>query len=323
LAPNMIDGANTAAVLILGSSYTNTYNYGSLEFQMEASVGGGFNQRPNRMRLGVQTAYSEPDTATGIYIDANDRFYNARQTFDDGGGNMTVAGNLAVNGELQLKSSGVGILGLETNGVYLDSAFMNVNFQSNASSTNTWGVKNTSGVGAFSVSNGNVVTTTNNTLDNGSGAATIAGNLTVTSNTLVNSVGDDITLPATSGTIALTHNYFMGSATSTTFTGVFSRGITSSGVTITIPASTTYSVQMQCSGEVATTVTASISPTIASSITTYGNPIAQVANNASTNSFMTATGLFTVVTGSTAGTITFNVYSFSSYTLTVLVNQLL
>jgi len=114
----------------------------------------------------------------------------------------------------------------------------------------------------------------------------------------------------------------MGSATSTTFTGVFSRGITSSGVTITIPASTTYSVQMQCSGQVATTVTGSISPTIASSITTYGNTIAQVANNASSNSFMTATGLFTVVTGSTAGTITFNVYDFSSYTMTVLVNQL-
>jgi len=285
LVPNMINAENTAAVLILGSTYTNTYNYGSLEFQMQSSVGGGFNQRGNRMRLGVQTAYSEPETATGIYIDANDHFYNARQTFNDGSGNMTVATDLPVKsqanvaGIVSINTAGVqgtgaggypvlsyygamaafgGVtagLGLSSNtvenycyqnwnvwqvnfnttspafsvggttagsgisglvrtrnntlddgsgnatvagvlnlsrtsttsgltssnpvGVFMDSSLLNINFKSTASAANSWVIFSSAAKQLLNVSNGGAITTLHNILDDGSGDASVLGNLTV------------------------------------------------------------------------------------------------------------------------------------------------
>jgi len=205
LVPNMINAENTAAVLILGSTYTNTYNYGSLEFQMESSVGGGFNQYPNRMRLGVQTAYSEPETATGIYIDGSDHFYNARQTFDDGSGNMTISSNFRVNNTVNVTGvtaiNTAGTQGTGPEGMPVFSYYGNygaafgtvaagVGLSDNSveqycyQNYNVWQIDFNTTTPAFSVGGATsasgtsgLVRTRNNTLDDGNGNMAVLGNI--------------------------------------------------------------------------------------------------------------------------------------------------
>jgi len=100
-----------------------------------------------------------------------DHVTTTQNLLDDGSGNMSVANTLRLTGG----STTTGLVSTNTDGVFLDSQFLNVNFQSGASATNGWCVISNTTKYLLAVSNGGSVNSLHNTLDDGNGNVLING----------------------------------------------------------------------------------------------------------------------------------------------------
>lgn len=149
-----------------------------------------------------------------------------------------------------------------------DSGQFQYYYQGSGSTNNQLAIKLASGSNALTITGNGVIETNSNVLDNGTGAATFASTVTVGGNAVLTSGGAaTLTLPSTTGTLALAPNYFSGysntitSGAPVTWTAVSSRNISApSSATFTLPsgnykwsysalqtspvAATTYQVQV-------------------------------------------------------------------------------
>jgi len=109
------------------------------------------------------TVYNVP-----YFLHIMDPLTTANNTLDDGGGNVTIAGQLNVAGNLQMTDgAGTGIYPYSTGGVYFDQEYFNLHFRSGAPIANAWQVWDNAAtpVSVFAVGNSAAVTTSHNTLD--------------------------------------------------------------------------------------------------------------------------------------------------------------
>ena len=192
---------------------------------------------------------------------------------------------------------GGGIKCQNSNGASID-AFGDVVFNSTTTNTNSWHVTGQNGSSLLSFNNqttastGGAVSTFNNTLDSGTtvGNASIKGSLTVTSNTLVNSSGNSITLPTSAGTLAL-------SSAVPSLTAANTLGSSTNATTIAGPLSLTTATSISTSAGILTL------PGTAGMLSTAPNNWMSVSlNNTSSATSLTATAF----ANSAGGTITVN-----------------
>lgn len=156
-------------------------------------------------------------TTNFIQVDGSNNHVNtANVTVDDGTGALS-ANTITSSSNLTVSSGNTALLGYPNSGTASkfqigSNSDMNGNYYAMGiavpatagySPLGIYGGGGASAVKWFQVGNDSSTSTKNNVLDNGSGAATIAGNLTVSNNTLKNSSGNSITLPAAIGTLAL------------------------------------------------------------------------------------------------------------------------
>ena len=190
-----------------------------------------------------------------------------------------------------------GIKSQNTNGASID-AFGDIVFNTTTTTTNSWHVTGQNGASLLSVNNqtaassGGAVSTFNNTLDSGTtvGNASIKGTLSLTSNTLVNSSGNSVTLPSTAGTLAL-------SSSVPSLTAANTLGSSTNATTIAGPLSLTTATSISTIAGILTL------PSTAGLLSTAPNNWMSVSlNNTSSATALTATAF----ANSAGSTITVN-----------------
>jgi hypothetical protein len=231
-----------------------------------------------------------------LAVGNNKQVKTANNTLDDGSGNMSLAGQLNL-----LTPGGYPTVGINSNGsggAFLEAGSLNFFFKTAATSGASWQVSKQGGSTWFSISNAGNVSTLHNTLDNGSGNMTIVGTITGASSQV-------LTLPATTGTLALTptfyyYAYFLASGSPTTLTTVLANNFTMTSNVITSSTSVTtsqiYKVTLNISGTVPPQTSASVFLSAGSGYTvipTGGTGLGGSSYNAalSTSQSMSPTGI--------------------------------
>lgn len=159
----------------------------------------------------------------------------------------------------------------------------------------------TSGVTSFRVSGAGEVQTLNNILDN-AGAASFLGSVTLSNNTLVNSTANNITLPSSAGTLALTsqipastNNIYAASFTTAsspvplTQLQASSGWVTAGGSSIDIPSTGDYQVTISVTANVAATTACSVQINATAGITFGGSSTCNAYNAQASTQLLTLT----------------------------------
>jgi len=247
---------------------------------------------------------------------------------------MTVSGALYMSGD----STTAGLTASNSAGMFIDSAFMNLHFQTGASTSNAWIIFSPTGGQLFNISGGGAVRTEKNILDDGAGNATVLGHLAITGNILENSSLDQISLPSSGGTLALTSqiptvptipppmNYFVGQVITSggSFVNAYmSSGFTTSGGSLVVGFDGLVLINMSVTGSLGEYAFGTIE------IATTGSSSILGAQTLSTNGPSSQSGATETLSGqvyvnltSNPETFTFTVTNFSSYSLVVSAMQL-
>jgi len=248
---------------------------------------------------------------------------NTSQLQNDGAGGWVITNTSSSGGKTGVFNGYV----QSASQYYTNTAVGDTLFRSN-SSTNTFRLGTTASVKSGLNIAGYVVTTNFSTLDDGSGNMIVHGTLTVGGTAVLTAgAGTAITLPATSGTLALAPNYIaaysstLSTGTFTTWTTQGSRGITVSGTTFSAPAGT-YTIALTGSDTVPGVTQATITPSVSGSGlteslisgTVYNGNATGFTYSVNSNSMFTTTG---------TASITFTSAGYTTPTCNVIITQLL
>jgi hypothetical protein len=258
---------------------------------------------------GASTNYG----SLGITGQSNALFFNgtntittAHNTLDDGSGNMTLStsnGGGTATTPLWITNASVAAGG---------AVYMEIGQAQSSDNCGVFGFLKSATLGAstatmtaygslnsLQVAGNGRIFTANSTLDNGSGAATFAGSVTLSNNQLVNSSGNAITLPSSAGTLALaggTLGYLYatisGGNTLVTFpmANVHSgNGLTYNGSGQVMANPGTYLCTICITGSVSNGTTVQCTSTVNSSFATYTPQTWTFINSSSSTQNITTT----------------------------------